>query len=116
MLDKDCLCIVCWCKQVAIALATHQATDHIGGVRQVGCILVDKPALSGVTVPRLAALHVRIDVNAAVLGHAACLSGGRADAGHVGVEHIVTKDAAVKRLNIGSAGVYVSASCSTRYR
>jgi hypothetical protein len=41
---------------------------------------------------------------------------GRADAGHVGVEHIVTKNAAVEGLGIGSAGVNVSASCRARYR
>jgi hypothetical protein len=44
----------------------------------------------------LAALHIRVDVNAAELGHAAGLRSWRADVGHVAVENIVAQDAAVK--------------------
>jgi hypothetical protein len=54
-----------------------------------------------IAIPWLAALHIRVDVNAAVLGHAAYAAVGRADVAHVGVEHVVTQGAAVE--GIGTA-------------
>jgi hypothetical protein len=77
---------------------THQAADFVGGTRPVSGILVHKPSLGLIAEPRLAALHVRVDVNAADPGHAAGLRSWRADIGHVDVENIITQDAAVERL------------------
>jgi hypothetical protein len=82
-------------------LSTHQAANLIGRVGQVCGVLVHIPAQGYIAIPWLAALRIRVGINAAVLGHAADLGTGRADVAHVGVEHVVTQDAAVE--GIGTA-------------
>jgi hypothetical protein len=66
--------------------------------------VVHKPSLGLIAEPRLAALNVRVDVNAAEPGHAAGLRTWWADIGHVDVEDIIAQDAAVEWLVARSTG------------
>jgi hypothetical protein len=90
-------------------------TQHAEGwwLHSAAVLYTVQPAVP-LTVKWLAAGRIRVDVDAAEPGHAAELATGRADVGHVLVEHIVPQRPAVVGLVACNIRLCVAACCCTR--